>query len=180
MKDSQSTIHTMASEISREMDIPFPKTIKVLIIEDSDADAFLAKHALEKSNHISYVVDVANNVDPLDAIMEGKHDAYIIDVRMGQHDGFKLIESAFNTGHRGPFVIFTGSMVENADDIALKTGAMDYLEKNEVVSNPSVLDRKIRAVIRNFRVMESLRRRLKVAEDALNTLNTTVYGTPKK
>lgn len=164
---SEVKIPDIASRITREVGMPFPRVIRVLVVDDSKEDIHIAKHALEKSEKISYIVESISGGDISAEIAKGNYDVYLVDVRVGQHDGLELIDEAFQAGHRGPFVVLTGSMVPDADEMALKIGAMDYVDKTETLV-PKVLDRKIRTAIRNFRVQEALRRRLKVAEDALS------------
>lgn len=157
-----------SSEIAREAGVTFPRVIKVLVVDDSSNDVELAKRALEKSEKISYIVESIGETEHiLDVIVRGGFDAYLIDVKIGKYDGIGIIDAAVRSGTRGPFVVLTGSMVPDADEMALRVGAMDYVDKTEA-SVPRVLDRKIRAAIRNFRVQEALRRKLAVAEEALN------------
>ncbi len=162
----------LASEIAREVGIPYPRVIRVLVVDDSEADIELAKRALEQSEKVSYSVTSMSSlkgVDLMGAIMSKDYDLFLVDVKIGHVDGLELIDSAFQSGHRGPFVVLTGSMVPDADDMALRIGAMDYVDKSET-QMPRVLDRKIRTAIRNFRIQEELRRRLKTAEDALKSV----------
>lgn len=170
------TFAELASDITREIGIPFPRLIKVLVVDDCETDIHLARHALENTDRVSYTVESIGNVDPMSTIMAKAHDVYLMDVRIGKYDGIELIEAAARAGHRGPFVVLTGSMVPDADDMALRAGALDYVDKSEV-SAPRVLDRKIRAAIRNFRVQEALRRRLKRAEEAIASRQTQKENT---
>lgn len=164
---SAPTFADLASDITREIGISFPKVVRVLMVDDSETDVLLTKRALEASDRVEYCIESVGNVDPMATILTKSHDVYLMDVRVGRFDGLALIEAAVRAGHRGPFVVLTGSMVPDADELALRSGAMDYVDKSEVAA-PRVLDRKIRAAIRNFRVQEALRRRLKRAEEAAN------------
>ncbi len=144
----------LASEIVRELAYPFPSVIHVLVVDDSEVEFGLAKRALESQERTPVFVEYCPPEKALETIALKAHDVYVVDILLGggQPSGLEIIAKAKKQGLPGPFVVLTGSRVANADEEAMKVGAMDYVDKDELLSK-GVLIRSLRYAIKNHRVL---------------------------
>lgn len=156
----------LAAEVTREVGLLFPRVIRVLMVDDNENDIGLVRRVLETQERTTYRLDSVGQVDPMASVMTRSHDVYLVDVKIGRFNGLELIEQAVKAEHRGPFMVLTGSMIPDADEVAARAGAIDFVDKGEILQARH-LDRKIRYAIKNYRIQETYRRRIKRLEDAL-------------
>ncbi len=100
---------------------------KVVIVEDDEILASTLKRRLEKRE---YQVELFNEVDDnLPAIINCGADVYLLDLRLNQMSGLKLIEPIRSALPDSKIIVMTGfASIATAVD-AMKLGATDYLPK---------------------------------------------------
>ena len=64
--------------------------------------------------------------------MHGDHDVYLLDYRLGSHDGLELLREGLRAGCKAPIIIMTGQADRELDFAAMKAGAADYLVKGKM------------------------------------------------
>lgn len=134
--------------------VPTAAPLRVVIVEDHEADFVLARDYLEADG--SYEVSWAPSFqEGLSAIERNQAAAYLIDYHLGTENGLDLIQKARAAGSKAPLVMLTGVGGGDMDTAAIRVGASDYLDKDEI--RPRHLDRVIRRSIERERAMARVR-----------------------
>lgn len=89
-------------------------------------------------------------------IREQRHHVYLVDFRLGAHDGLELITQAVNEGIAAPFILLTGQSDRETDEKAMRAGAQDYLVKGTF--NPYDLERSIRYSIEHAKSLAEIQK----------------------
>lgn len=131
--------------------------LRVLIIDDSEAQYLLVRSLLSAVKHVDFQVDWASEYAAgLEQIIQNRHDVSLIDYLLeDDHNGIMLIEEAQKRGCRIPVILLTGKGDYEIDLAAMKAGAVDYLDKTEL--KPSILERSIRYAVERARTLQALR-----------------------
>lgn len=136
--------------------------IRLLLVEDDEDDYVLTRDLLEAIGHTQYVLDWEAEADTaLDLMCHGDHDVYLVDFSLGRKTGIELLREARACGCAGPILLLTGKGDLSTDVLAMQSGAMDFLAKDEIT--PSLLERSLRYAIAQKRVeaeLAEMRRRL--------------------
>jgi PAS domain S-box-containing protein len=142
------------------------KPIKTLIIEDSELDALLLVEHLKAGGYEPKPHRVDNADDLRDALREQDWDIVFSDHNMPQFSSQAALEMVRSTLDDTPFILVSGSIVEEEAVEAMNSGAQDYLLKGNMVRLVAAVDRELREVQerRGRRIATSERRR---AEEAL-------------
>lgn len=119
------------------------RKIRILLIEDDEDDYVLARTYLAEIKQWQYVLEWAKSYKQgLALAKKQKHDVFLVDYHLGEHNGLDLIHQLRREGYKTPMILLTGLGGEQADIRALKMGASDYLAKGEITS--ASLERAIR------------------------------------
>jgi PAS domain S-box-containing protein len=103
---------------------------------------------------------------------ENQHDIYLLDYRLGEHNGLELLQQAVAQGCRAPMILLTGQGDREIDMEAMKAGAADYLDKGQL--RAPLLERSIRYAIERKRAEQKIREQaalLDIATDAILVQN---------
>ncbi|MCC9166850.1 hybrid sensor histidine kinase/response regulator [Pontibacter harenae] len=120
-----------------------PDRIKILLVDDDEDDFIITRDIIQDIPGRNYLLDWASSFDEALRLIEHKqHDVYLVDFRLGAHDGLELISTAIEQGCTSPFILLTGQSDRETDEKAMRVGAMDYLVKGNI--NPFDLERAIR------------------------------------
>ena len=142
------------------------KAISVLLVDDDQDDYMLTRDALKQAAGVRFKLDWCPTFDKgLAEMVRNRHEAYLVDYQLGAHTGVDLIKAARNKGCKMPLIILTGQGDLQVDVLAMKAGAVGYLEKSAI--QPQLLERTIRWAIERHRA-ERLRRQLSTAEHLQN------------
>jgi two-component system sensor histidine kinase/response regulator len=130
--------------------------IKVLLIDDDEDDYVITRDLLAKieggSFHLEWKCSYADAVEIIKAC---RHDVYLIDYRLGEHNGLDLVRLIVDSGYREPVIMLTGQGERGVDIEATSAGAADYLVKGSITS--AGLERSIRHSLDRKRAAEALR-----------------------
>jgi diguanylate cyclase (GGDEF)-like protein/PAS domain S-box-containing protein len=128
----------------------------VLLVEDDEDDYVLTRDLLADSRRTRFALDwVSSFADAIGAIARGQHDVYLVDYRLGEHDGLEVLREARSAGCLRPIILLTGQGDGEVDIAAMKAGAADYLVKGQIDSQ--ILERSIRYSLEQNRTLEALR-----------------------
>jgi two-component system, cell cycle sensor histidine kinase and response regulator CckA len=143
--------------------------IRVLLIDDDEDDYILTRNWFGEFQSAGCDLDwVDNYTDAKDAIAHQNHDIYLVDYRLGIHNGLELLREAITNGCYSPFILLTGQGDREIDLEAMKAGAADYLEKSQLTA--PLLERSIRYAIERKQTEQKIRQQaalLDVATDAI-------------
>lgn len=129
--------------------------IRLLLVEDDEDDYFITRDFLERQQRVRFEVDWCSDFDEaLKAITGGRHDAYLIDYRLGSRNGLDLVREGFATRAKAPVIILTGQADYEIDLEASALGVTDFLLKHEL--NPDSLERALRYAINHHRALRDL------------------------
>lgn len=131
--------------------------IKVLLIDDDEDDYVATRDMLKGRAQRRFKLDWAASFElALQAMAHNEHDVYLIDYRLGRHNGLDLVREAQATGCcRGPVILLTAYENDETDLEAMAAGAADYLIKGQF--GAALLERSIRYAIARTETLEALR-----------------------
>jgi putative nucleotidyltransferase with HDIG domain len=150
--------------------------INVLLVEDDEDDYIITGALLSDIERERYNLEwVPTYKEALPIMNAGKHDIYLVDYRLGSHNGLDLIREAIANGCNKPMILLTGQGGMEVDLEAMEMGAADYLVKGKIDSQ--LLERSIRFAIEHKQREEQLRDQREFAEALAETaaaLNSTL------
>ena len=126
--------------------------LRLLIVDDSEDDALLLVRELKKADYEVVYERVDNSDDMRHAIAGSTWDIIITDHNMPGFDSSHALRIATDSNIDTPVIIVSGDMGEDIAVAAMKSGAMDYIMKDN-------LSRLIPAVQREVRESESRKAR---------------------
>lgn len=131
------------------------EVLKILMIDDDEDDFLIAGGLFKKIQGYKFSIEwCAGYKEALAKIDEGGYHIYIVDYFLGAHTGLDLIEKACKKHGQLPFILLTGNSNQQLVMQAMKSGAMDYLVKNELdVEN---LERSVRYLLERTKVLKAL------------------------
>ncbi len=120
-----------------------PELIKILLVDDDEDDYIITSDLLEEIRGWQVEIDWADNYnEALEIILQQKHDVYLLDYRLGEHNGLELLTKAIQKGCKTPMILLTGQDDREIDIQAMNAGAADYLVKASI--DTLLLERSIR------------------------------------
>ncbi|MBV9492612.1 MAG: EAL domain-containing protein [Acidobacteria bacterium] len=132
------------------------QTVHVLLVEDDEDDYVLTRALLAESRRLRFDLDWASCYeDAIAKIASNHYDLYLLDYRLGEHDGLQILREAKSLGCNRPIILLTGQRDTDLDVAAMEAGAADYLIKGEV--DAQLLERSIRYALAQGRTLEALR-----------------------
>jgi two-component system, NtrC family, sensor kinase len=110
------------------------RSLRILIIEDDEDDAFYIKDILKEGlgnpapliDHVSSINNSLNQLDPF------QYDLAMFDYRLGEINGIDLLRKIRDQGCDIPIILFTGKGDQEVAVEAMKAGATDYLTKGKL------------------------------------------------
>jgi len=121
------------------------RVYRVLVVEDDEFEARIIKRDLERAAPGMQVRITHGFETGIEAACSGEYDAALVDYRLGPATGIQLIERCRGAGVRIPMILLTGQGNLELDRDAMRRGASDYLNKNEM--SPALLERAIRNAV---------------------------------
>src|SRR6056297_1410524 len=117
-----------------------PQKLKILHLEDSAADAELAKETLEENGVENDITVVETKEDFERELSENDFDIILADYHLPAYNGMDALEFAKRISPLTPFVFVSGVMGEEFAVKALRQGATDYVLKSVLYKLPDVVD----------------------------------------
>lgn len=129
--------------------------VRILLVDD-DEDDFVVTRDLLADSRTSFELEwIPSFDDAVEAIGRDDHDLYLIDYRLGEHDGLELLRHATTNGCAKPLILLTGHADGDVDHAAMRAGAADYLVKGHI--DAPLLERSIRYALQQSRTLQALR-----------------------
>ncbi|MDJ0832300.1 MAG: diguanylate cyclase, partial [Gammaproteobacteria bacterium] len=118
--------------------------LRVLIVEDSEDDALLLVRQLRKGGFEIDFERVDDEGGLLSALEQKSWDIVITDHNMPQFSSDHSIKSIKNSGKDIPVIIVSGSIGEEVAVDAMKSGAHDYIMKDNLRRLVPAIERELR------------------------------------
>ena len=111
------------------------EVIRVLLVEDDEDDYFLTADYMSQCDeprfHITWVT---NGKAAIDAFQKRTFDICLLDYILGAENALDVMATFKAAGITVPVVILTGQTDSQVDDMVMRAGAADYLNKSEIES----------------------------------------------
>ena len=131
------------------------RPLRVLVDDDDEDDYVITRELLSQIAGQRFDLDrEASYEAALETMGRRRHDVYLLDYRLGEHDGLQLLKEAIAGGCKAPIILLTGQGDRRVDVEAMKAGATDYLVKGQI--DAAVLERSIRYAVERKRLEEQL------------------------
>ena len=148
--------------------------LRILLIDDDELSFVLTRELLREISGRPVELDWAGEFDEgLAALLEGRHELYLLDYRLGIRDGIELLRRARAKGCRAPIIILTGQTNEAIDQQALEAGATDYLAKD--VGNVVQLQHAIRYALERQALIQELELERYLLHSLMENLPDNIY-----
>jgi two-component system, LuxR family, sensor kinase FixL len=131
--------------------------VRVLLIDDEESFFIPVRRLLAKVPGKKFVMDWVGSYEAgLRALRENRHDACLLDYRLGLRTGLELLREANAQGVQTPIIILTGSNDPQVDLEATELGAADFLLKDQL--EPIMLERVIRYSVQQAAALKALQK----------------------
>jgi DNA-binding NtrC family response regulator len=134
-----------ATRIAREASpIASPPPLRVLIVEDSTADAELAVAVLKRAGYpLAY--DLVDSPMPFEQkLKEARYDLILCDHNLITWTGMEALQTVRRMGKDIPFVLVSAVLGDEAAVEYIKQGATDYVLKHRLDRLPVVVGRALK------------------------------------
>ncbi|NEQ17071.1 MAG: PAS domain S-box protein, partial [Moorea sp. SIO3E2] len=143
--------------------------VNVLLVDDDEDDYIITRDLLSENRRARFSLTwVATYAKGLEMIGQNHHDVYLLDYRLGEHNGLELLGEAIARGCTAPIILLTAQGDHEVDMEAMKAGAADYLDKSQL--RGPLLERSIRYALERQQAQQKIREQaalLDVATDAI-------------
>jgi serine phosphatase RsbU (regulator of sigma subunit)/DNA-binding NarL/FixJ family response regulator len=131
------------------------ESFRILVVEDSPADARLVQEALRQSQTSRFELHVVGRLAEAIAFLdEGEVDAILLDLNLPDSGGLETLARLVRRKVDAPILILTGSDDEEMALQAVQQGAADFLVKQQEQARS--LGRFLRAAIERHRIHREL------------------------
>ncbi len=131
--------------------------VHVLLVEDNSTDYVLTRQRLSSADPYIHTLTWARSYEEgLNRLLTERFDVCLLDFQLAERTGLELLRSVRERGVDIPFILLTGREEDELDIVALRAGAADHLQKDQVT--PWLLSRSIRHAMERHRTEEVLRR----------------------
>ncbi|MCO7223462.1 GGDEF domain-containing response regulator [Pleionea sp. CnH1-48] len=126
----------------------FAESVKVLIVDDDEADREYVNYLVESGSHSSYQIEQAeDHTEALACLAQSTFDVCLIDYHLGasSDNGIELLRKIAIQYPNTSCILITGMNSDEIDQVALEAGAADFLCKDEMTAK--LLDKTLRYAI---------------------------------
>lgn len=119
-------------------------SLNVLIAEDSEDDALLLLRELQRGGYAVQMQQVDSSADMQSALELQAWDLILADHNMPNFNSTEALELARQHDPNTPFILVSGSIGEEIAVDAMKSGAHDYVMKNNLTRLLPAIERELR------------------------------------
>jgi DNA-binding response OmpR family regulator len=119
---------------------------RILIVDDEDSVRKLIKRSLIHENYI--MEEASSGQSALAILKDNIYDLIILDVMLGDQDGFELIKEIKSLGIVTPIILVSGRNEDYDKILGLGLGANNYITKP---FSPAILCAHVKAQIRSYK-----------------------------
>lgn len=143
------------------------KVVKVLLVEDSDADALLLRHALkDPALRADFELCRATSLSEASVELEKAHyDVVLLDLSLPDSRGVETVRALRRSNQDVPIIVLSGLDDDSAAFEAIKAEAQDYLVKGQ--ANGRQIDQAVSHAIERHNVQRTFREALLLSADAI-------------
>jgi signal transduction histidine kinase len=132
-------------EVASRKDVARRVPLRVLHVEDSEADALLVMRELRRGGFDPTTERVDTRAAFKEALRAREWDVIISDYALPEYDGLAALADAREAGKDDvPFILVSGTIGEAGAVNAVRAGARDYVLKNCLDRLPVVVEREVR------------------------------------
>lgn len=156
-----------------QMSVP----LAVLIVEDSEDDALLITEELRDGGY-SPSVERIETPEALAGALSENWDIIIADYRLPHFSGMDALAMVREQDPDIPFIIVSGQISEDTAVEAMRSGAQDYILKNNLARLAPAVDREMRELrVRRERreAQEALARSEQILQSIIDSSNASIY-----
>ncbi|MBN2357907.1 MAG: PAS domain S-box protein [Deltaproteobacteria bacterium] len=106
--------------------------LRVLLVEDSDDDAFLLMRELRRGDYEPVITRVADAAEMRAALAGPPFDVILADYHMPRFDGQGALELALEMAPDTPLIVISATIGEETAVAMVKAGAQDYVMKGKL------------------------------------------------
>jgi two-component system, cell cycle sensor histidine kinase and response regulator CckA len=151
------------------------QSIKVLLIDDDEEDYVITRNMFDEIEGQSFQLEWEGSyAAAVETIKAGRHDIYLTDYRLGEHNGMDLVRLVVASGYKGLVIMLTGKGERRVDIEATMAGAADYLAKDSVTS--VLLERSIRHALERKQAAEALQLSEERYRDIVENAHDFIYS----
>lgn len=123
-----------------------PSTLRFLVIDDNPDDAFLVTHALKRRFPGGSFSVTSDRIELQNLISSGERfDIILSDWAFPQFNGLEALAMIREAGIDTPFIIVSGKIGEEAAIRAIRSGAYDYVLKDDLGRLPGAIQHALEA-----------------------------------
>ncbi len=131
--------------------------IRLLLIEDDSEDAVIYTEMLRSSGSRQFKVTHARRIkEAVGLLAERPFDLVLVDLGLPDSQGIESFNLVYEVAPQLPVIVLTGLSDEELGNMAVQSGAQDYLVKNEV--DATLLKRSVFYAIERKQSTEELRK----------------------
>ena len=153
----------------------FARQLRILIIDDSGADAELIQHALRKGGISAFFKRVCTADDMRQEIDDSRWDLILCDCHMPRFSAEAALRMWREKGEDVPFIILSGAIGEEEAVDLLKAGAHDFIRKDNFSRLIPAIERELREAGERKRSRQ-YQKDLKNANDELLAINRIIMA----
>jgi diguanylate cyclase (GGDEF)-like protein len=129
---------------------------RLLLIDDDPMQFKVVQEMLRRFQRERFELEWDGNYESaLAKLTTGDFCACLLDYQLGTRDGLQLLRDATAAQCHTPVIVLTGWGTEDVDVAAMRAGASDYLNKDEIT--PRLLERALRYALKLGDTLASLR-----------------------
>ncbi len=117
--------------------------LRILHLEDNPHDALLTRDQLQAAGVPVQITHVTGREDFEDALRSGKWDLILSDYHLPKFTGLEALDLVRRSFPSTPFILMSGTIGEHAAIESLKSGATDYVLKQNRERLPSAVRRAV-------------------------------------
>lgn len=118
--------------------------LRVLLVEDQEDDALLILRKLRRAQYDPTYERVETEQEVSAALEKGGWEIILCDHGLPQFNSFQALKLLHETGLDLPFIIVSGSIGEDTAVAAMKSGAHDYVLKDNLARLGPAVERALR------------------------------------
>lgn len=126
-------------------------TINCLIVDDHPLACAAIESLLKEVGYIRNIESMSCTVQALEAIKKGSIDLLILDVNLGNGDGFDFLRRVKAHGYKGKVLFISASDSSVHINAALKIGADGYVCKSE---NLNLIKESIDSIVNGYSIFK--------------------------
>jgi PAS domain S-box-containing protein len=153
---------------------PEMKSIRLLLVEDSAADARVVERHLKDAGLIRVESDwVQTAADAAQRLQQREYDLVLLDLGLPDATGLQALRALKAIADLTPIIVLTGSDDYKQGLIAVREGAQDYLEKRRV--NAGMLSRIVSYSVERNSFHRDLVRATRRYQDLFNNVPVALF-----